>query len=203
MPQQPIHELPPDYHEVAYFTANEPRTLLWLNLLALLPLFIAFVGMNNWLEYVRGVRGTLDWGAAWLDLVMIAFALFGVLLLHEWLHGIAIMWYGHKARYGAKTAPIGRLQIPIMLYATTDNGLFRRHEFIVIALTPLIAITILGMALGFILPDRWHFYLSLAVALNAGGAIGDMWMTGIVLHYPPSTLVRDEADSIRIFTNTH
>ena len=194
-----IRELPSDYHEVGYFTANDQRTLLWLNLLALIPLFIAFVGMNNWLELVRGIRGALDWCAAWLDLVMITFSLFGVLLLHEWLHGLAIMGYGHKAYYGAKTAAIGPLKIPIMLYATTKDGLFRRHEFIVIALTPLIAITFLGMALGFILPDRWHFYLALAVALNAGGAIGDMWMTGIALHYPASILVRDEADSIRIF----
>jgi hypothetical protein len=36
--------------------------------------------------------------------------------------------------------------------------------------------------------------------LNAGGAIGDLWMTGLALRYSSTALVRDEADSIRIFT---
>jgi Putative zincin peptidase len=199
MTRAAITELPPTYREVFYFTANDPQTLLRLNLWALVPMLIALVGINNWLAGVRGLRGVLIWDTAWLDILPIAFALVGVLLLHEWLHGLAIQWYGHKSRYGAKYAALGKLQIPIMLYATTDNGLFRRHEFIVIALTPLLVITLLGMAAGFILPDNWHFYLTLAVILNAGGAIGDIWMTWLVLRYPASSLVRDEADSIRIY----
>jgi hypothetical protein len=39
----------------------------------------------------------------------------------------------------------------------------------------------------------------MAVVLNAGGAIGDMWMTAIALRYDPSILIRDEEDSMRIF----
>ncbi|MFN8373925.1 MAG: DUF3267 domain-containing protein [Anaerolineae bacterium] len=200
MPHQAIHELPAAYHEVGYYTANDPQILLRLNLLSLLPLFAAYVGMSLWFSFVRSGRGSWDVGSAWVDVIGLVFALFGVLLLHEWLHGIAIAFYGHKARYGAKFATLGRLKIPIMLYATTDNGLFRRYEFMVIALTPLIAITVLSMLAAFILPDRWHFYLTLAAALNAGGAIGDLWMTWVVLRYPVSALVRDEADSIRVYT---
>ncbi len=195
----PIQELPPNYREVFYFTLNDQQTLLRLNLASLVPLFVAFIGMNNWLAFVRSMRGTLDWGSAWLDIVVIAFALVGVLIVHEWLHGLAIAWFGHKARYGAKFGELGRLKIPMMLYATTDDGLFRRHEFIVVALTPLVVITLLGMCLGIILSDRWHFYLTLAVAINAGGAVGDMWMSWMVLRYPASALVRDEADSVRVF----
>jgi hypothetical protein len=36
--------------------------------------------------------------------------------------------------------------------------------------------------------------------LNAGSAIGDLWMTAEVLRYPRSAIVRDEADGIRIYT---
>lgn len=200
MARTPITELPPNYREVLYFTANDPQILLRLNLWALLPMLIAFIGMSSWLALVRSLRGTWTWDTVWLDILPIVFALAGVLVLHEWLHGLAIQWYGHKPRYGAKYSQLGRLKLPIMFYATTDNGLFRRHEFIIIALTPLLVITLLGMAVGFILPDNWHFYLTLTVVLNAGGAIGDLWMTGLALRYSSTALVRDEADSIRIFT---
>jgi hypothetical protein len=199
MARQPIHDLPPNYREVAHFTISEPQTLFWVNVAALIPLYIAYIEMSNWLVWVRSLRGVLDWGSDSLDGVVIICTLFGVLLLHEWLHGLAIAWFGYKARYGVKFASLGFLKIPVVLYATTDDGLFRRNDFIVVALAPLIGITLLGMLLGFITPDRWHLYLTFSVAINAGGAIGDLWMTWIVLRYPVSALVRDEADGIRVF----
>jgi hypothetical protein len=199
MARQPIHDLPHNYREVLHFTISEPLVLFWVNVAALIPLYIAFAGISSWLVWVRSLRGALDWGNTSLDGVVIICAVFGVLILHEWLHGLAIAWFGYKARYGVKFATLGFLKIPTAFYATTDDGLFRRNDFIVVALAPLVVITLLCMILGFILPDRWHLYLALSVALNAGGAIGDMWMTWIALHYPPSALVRDEADGIRVF----
>jgi hypothetical protein len=38
------------------------------------------------------------------------------------------------------------------------------------------------------------------VVLNAANSIGDLWMTVAVLRYPRAALVRDEMDSIRIYT---
>jgi hypothetical protein len=55
------------------------------------------------------------------------------------------------------------------------------------------------MALMIVVPDALGYYVGLVIVLNAGGAIGDLWMVGIVLRYPPHALVRDEADSIRIY----
>jgi hypothetical protein len=202
MAREPITELPADYHEVKHLTANSLQAQVLLNLAALIPLYLMILFMNRWLAFVRSVRGANEGGDAAFDIIIVFVTLFGVLLLHEWLHGLAISWYGHRARYGAKALALGPIKIPAMLYATTDNGLFRRHEFIVIALAPLVVITLLGMVLGFFVPDRWHFYLALFVALNAGGAIGDMWMTWVVLRYPASALVRDEADSISVYTGS-
>lgn len=187
----PVHELPPGYHEVLHLVLLQPGKVLLVNLLALLPLGAAIAAMAGWWAFILRVRGlfpgpALPW---WLGLLL---ALVIVLPLHEWIHGQAIVWAGHRPRYGMMLTKGA-------LYATADNALLPRDVFIVIALAPLVVITLLGMALMIVLPDSLGYYAALAVIFNAGSAIGDLWMAAVVLRYPRAALVRDEADSIRIY----
>jgi hypothetical protein len=55
------------------------------------------------------------------------------------------------------------------------------------------------MLLVWFVPDWAGYYVSLGVILNAGSAIGDLWMLLVVLRYPASAIVRDEEDGIRIY----
>lgn len=112
--------------------------------------------------------------------------------LHELLHGLAIRWMGHRPRYGM------RLDMGV-LYATADDACFPRNQFIVIALAPLMVITLVGMGLMLVLSDAVAYYIGLMIVLNASGAVGDLWMTWEVLRYPAHALIRDEADRIRVY----
>lgn len=49
------------------------------------------------------------------------------------------------------------------------------------------------------LPQWLVYYATIGAVVNAGGAVGDLWSVGVVLRYPASALVRDEADSFRIY----
>jgi hypothetical protein len=191
----PIRELPPGYREVKHLIVTASNTILWLNILAIPPMILAFLLMVAWGSFAVRVRGPLI-GAVGGDTspyVALIALLLVMIPLHEGAHGLAIVWVGHKPRFGAKLSKM-------VVYATTDTGLFRRGEFLLVALTPLVALTLLGMSLVFFIPDRIGYYVSLAVVLNAGSAIGDLWMVAEVLRYPPSAIVRDEADGIRIYT---
>lgn len=193
--QTPISILPDNYVEAKHLVATEQRTLLWLNLASLVPLVLALLFMGWWGAVVRQLRGpyntafseSLSWLIAVVIVVIVTFG------GHELAHGLAIRWAGHKPRFGMKLHKG-------VLYATADGALFPRNQFIVIALAPLVLITLMGMFLMVFVPDSIGYYVGLIVVLNAAGAIGDMWMTAVVLRYPPDALVRDEADSIRIFT---
>jgi hypothetical protein len=198
MPQQtPIHELPPGYREVRYLAATEGRVLLWLNVFSLVPLVIALAGVGIWGAFVRRLRGSspsLFWeNIPWLVAVIIVIVL--MIVLHEWIHGLAIRWMGYKPRYGINLAKG-------VFFATTDNGLFWRNQFIMVALAPLVIITLAGMALMIFTPDSLGYYIGLIVVMNAAGAIGDLWMAAVVSRYPDNALIRDEADSIRIYTHS-
>ena len=190
----PIRELPPQYCEALHYVLTEGRRLLWLNIAALVPTVLAVVAMAGWWVLVRQLRGgepetavTIPW---WLGIPAV-FVTF--LPLHELLHGLAIQSFGHRARYGFK------LNVGV-LYATADQALFRRNEYIVVALAPLIGITLLSMLLMVFVPGGLAYYVAIGVVLNAGGAIADVWSAFLLLRFPASALVRDEEDGFRVYT---
>lgn len=193
MPPAPLHTLPEGYAEVKGVTLTESRLLLWLNLFSLLPLALMLGWMALWWSIVD------QWGAPetaatveipWLLGLVAVFLV--VLPLHELLHGLAIRYFGHRVRYGAKLSKG-------VLYATAENALFRRNEYIAVALAPLVGITLLVMGLMVVAPPWLAFYAALAAVVNAGGAVGDLWATWVVRRYSVSALVRDTADGFQIY----
>ena len=187
----PLHQLPAGYTEVRHVVLTESRLLLRLNLLSLLPLALMLIWMALWWGLVSPGRASvpapdIPW---WLSLIAILLVVFP---LHELLHGLAIRCFGHHARYGAKLSKG-------VLYATAENALFRRHEYLIVALAPVVLITLAAMLLMRLVPAWLAYYLALAAVINAGGAVGDLWAARVVSRYSPRALVRDEADGFRVY----
>jgi hypothetical protein len=194
----PIKSLPEGYREVYYLSVTDMVALVWLNLLSLVLLAAFAILMIAW---IAGVRHLRDPYAASTQIPGL-FLWIGVILVlpfHEWIHGLAIHGVGHKPIYGIKWADFGRVKLPLVLYTTAGDVFFRRPEFIFVALAPVVVITALGMVIVAVLPDYLAYYVALAVVINGAGAVGDFWMVVVTLRYPADCLVRDEADSIRIY----
>lgn len=188
----PIRQLPPDYSEVRSITLTEHGLLLRLNLLALLPMGAALALMIVWTAIIPSIGGADDGAPWWLNVIL---TLLIVLPLHEFLHGVAIQITGHRPRYGMKLAQG-------VLYATADGAFFRWREYVFIALTPLVAITALGMILMPFITDGWRILIVMAVVLNAGGAIGDLWSVWTLRHFPEDTLIQDRGDSFSVYARS-
>ncbi len=189
----PIYELPPDYAEIRHVLLTEDRLLIRLNLLAVVPLVGMIVWLALWWLIVSLGRApdaapapNIPW---WLAVVVI-FVL--VLPVHEFIHGVTIALFGYKVRYGAKLSKG-------VLYATSDHALFRRGQYLAIALAPFVVITLLAMLIMAIAPQWLGYYTAIAAVFNAGGAVGDLWSVGVIWRYPPPLLVRDEADGFRLY----
>ena len=88
-----------------------------------------------------------------------------------------------------------------MLYATSPGYAYRRNNYVVIALAPFVFISILVVLGMWLLQGTlWVVLLGLCGAVNASGAIGDMWITMVVLRYASTAYVMDERDGIRVFS---
>lgn len=132
-------------------------------------------------------------GGWWVDPVNVLALLVlvsAILIPHEWLHGLAIRYYGGKPRYGVGLAHF----ILPYAYATTDHR-FTRNQFIVVLLTPLVVLTLLGVPLMLVFEWGW---IALPLAANAGGAVGDLWMTLVLLGYPAHVTAEDHKSGFRI-----
>lgn len=184
--------LPAGYRQVLSWRVTEkPGRFIAMQLLGVLCLLIfgaVFAGLAVSIGNLpRQMRfGLGETGLAFVG-VIATFA------LHELTHGVFMRMLGAAPRFGA-------MWKRLMLYTTSPGFFFRRNDYALITLAPLgllSALVVLGMALA--QGTAWVALLALCGAVNASGAIGDMWITLIVLRYPRTAYVMDERDGIRVY----
>lgn len=130
-------------------------------------------------------------GSVLLFLVLMLLAIFGVILLHELVHGLFIWWFtGSRPKFGVGTG---------YAYAAAPDWYFPRWQHLIIAVAPLLLISGAGLALLPFLPMSTFFYLFVALMMNAVGSVGDLAMVGWLLLQPGHALVRDTGPAIYIY----
>ena len=189
----PPGTLPPNYEQVLHWRVTQSiwRVII-LNLLALpLGLIIGVAFFIFLFQFGRPPIVKFYDSNQFLIFALLSTAM--VLIVHEWVHGIAMQAYGARPKYGI-------IWKGLMLYASAPGHAFRRNQYLVIALAPLVVLSLLA-CLGILLlagsPIVWM--MPVYAVTNGGGAIGDVWMSLIVLRYPSYAYVVDERDGMRIF----
>lgn len=136
------------------------------------------------------VPESVGWLATPVNILVLVFLGTAILVPHEWLHGLAIQYYGGEPHYGVGVA---HFVLPYA-YATTDHE-FTRNQFIVVLLTPLVVMTLVGVPLMLLLEWGW---LVIPLTLNAAGAVADIWMTLMVVSYPAHIRIVDHEIGVKI-----
>jgi hypothetical protein len=184
-------EVPPRYREALYWRITQSSwTLTVVNLLSLPMAALMGLLFFGWVVLFNRMPGELT-----LQLPEVASLVAGVvvtLVLHELAHGLAMMAYGARPRFGI-------LWEGLMVYATSPGYAFRRNKYIVIVLAPLVGLSLAALMAILILPPVWAVLVALCATVNAAGAVGDLWILRITLRYPGHAYVMDERDGMRIF----
>ncbi len=184
---------PPGYRLAHRFTLTRRSALIWLNVIGTLLFVVAlaavFAGLIAYDS--RGAPWVVDTlpdaFPAWGYLLLLA----GTLVLHEALHGAAILLFGQRPRFGAKLTRL-------VLYTTSD-AFFPRHQYMIITLAPLVVIALLGIPGLLLLPRGLAIWAGVMVAMNTASAVGDLWVAAVIASFPAETLFRDEADGMSAF----
>ncbi|MBK8986910.1 MAG: DUF3267 domain-containing protein [Chloroflexi bacterium] len=193
MPTIPVSgSLPNDYQEVLYWrVTDKPTHVIAIQILALISLVIFGLIFFVLAVSLGKMPTQIAFGMGEIGAVLL-----GVLLamgLHELTHGLTMQMFGAEPKYGI-------LWKGLMLYATSPGYAYPRNNYIVIALAPFVVISTFVISGMWLLQGTlWVPLFALCGIFNASGAIGDMWMTMIVLRYPATAYVMDERDGLRLF----
>ena len=184
--------LPSDYQEVLSWKVTEKRSrVITLNILGVLFFVIFGLIFSSLAVRLGKLQSEGEYGLGEISLVIVGILL--TFILHELTHGLAMRMFGAKPKYGV-------IWKGLMLYATSPGYAYRRNNYIVIALAPFVFISILVVLGMWLLQGTlWVALLGICGIINASGAIGDLWITMIVLRYATTAYVMDERDGIRVF----
>jgi hypothetical protein len=133
-----------------------------------------------------------------LDIGLLILLIVGIMLvvvapLHEALHALGF-WLLGRDRPGFKLE-LGKFG---MGFYAAGNCLLSRREYLLMALMPLGGITLLGGLLWLLLPSLGPWFY-LAMALNAAGAVGDLWIVWLIIRAHPQALCLDSSYEMAVF----
>ncbi|GAC1566524.1 MAG: hypothetical protein NVS3B14_09560 [Ktedonobacteraceae bacterium] len=178
--------------ELALLEQDQLLPLAKLSLQMLLASAL-FFGLLNYVAYAlryHTLHLSITGGGVLLWLVISAVGYYLMLPLHELLHGAAFLLWGGRPYFGAK--------LPYALYCGAKNQLFRRNQYLVVGLAPLIVITLAGISVTLISPVIAAYTLAVTVG-NISGAAGDVWSVARLLRLPETTLVEDTEAGYRVW----
>jgi hypothetical protein len=186
--------LPDNYQEVlSWKVTGKPIRVITLNILGVF-LFVIFWVIFSGLAVSLGklpAEGEFKFGLGEISLIVAGILL--TFVLHELTHGLVMRMFGARPRYGI-------IWKGPMLYATSPGYAYHRNNYVVIALAPFVFIsTLVVLGMWLLQGTLWVALLGICGIVNASGAIGDIWITMIVLRYPVTAYVMDERDGIRVF----
>ena len=127
----------------------------------------------------------------WLVINFVGYFL--MLPLHELLHGASFLLWGGRPYLGVK--------LPYALYCGAKNQLFGRNQYLVVALTPLVVITLAGIICTLLSPVLASYTLSVTVG-NISGAAGDAWSARRIMKIPATALMEDTEAGYRAWELT-
>jgi hypothetical protein len=133
-----------------------------------------------------GVRTATDW-------VLILLTVLATLGIHELVHGAAYRLLGYQVSYGMSRHLLA-------VYAAAFDQWQTRNHNLIVALAPLIVLTVILVPLLAIQSHTIVLVALAALLMNTGGAVGDLYLAWRLLRLPRTALLYDiDTETMLIF----
>jgi hypothetical protein len=171
------------------------RPLLMISVVMLIIGTVFFVVLNiaSYIAQTHSTPGQIGgWGLfLWIGINILAYIV--VMFLHEGLHALAFLFWGGKPYFGAK--------LPVALYCGAKNQLFRRNQYLVVGLAPLVVISLAAIIFTLYSPVLASYTLFASIG-NFSGAAGDVWSVWKIHRHPAEVLIEDTESGYRVWEIT-
>lgn len=139
-----------------------------------------FIGFND------GLRASVNLWTFIFALIFYALAI----PLHELVHAVFFLLYGDntKIRFGFKNG---------LAYASAPGVFYKRHQYLIIALSPFILISTLTLLIG---SAQDHIAIAIIVlVLHTASCAGDFYYTYQLLTHPEVTYCEDTDAGVTLY----
>jgi len=199
MGMQSTQALPAEYVAVGTFDLrNNSRAMLQMNLLGFGLFAVSAWVFSSLLSLLRPADMSTGFAVSvaglnsglWLVLVIIVLTMVMV-VLHEAVHGFFFWAY---TRAMPKFAFRG-----VYAYAAAPAWYLPKRQYLIVALAPLVVLSLLGVALMALIPADWFLALLFFLITNASGAVGDLWVVVWLLRQPRNCYANDRGDAVTLY----
>lgn len=126
-----------------------------------------------------------------LGAVLILVVMLVSILLHELVHGLFFWVFArHRPEFG-----IG----PGYAFAAMPDWFYPKYQYLVVVLSPLILLTCAGLLASTFVPLAWLGLLLAGMIINAGGAIGDIYVAWLISREKRQVWVKDTGDGFQLY----
>ena len=181
-----VTKLPSNYRLAREIDMRKDKKMaFWLNVAGTVLFFaLCVVGY-----FIHPIDSTFDF--KFIYIIVVIAGLLAYIILHELTHALFMRIFIHnRVNFGFHV---------YAAYAGMRDGYFRRLEYIIIALAPVV---ILGIALGllnFFLPSGWFWTIFIIQGQNIAGAVGDYYVIYLLTKTSSKTLINDDGMSMRYY----
>ena len=154
-------------------------------------LFLSAVRADTVIAILRALVWLQAAGVLAIILVLVALQ-FLMVVLHEAVHGAFFAVF-------TRERPAFGLKPPFAAYAAAPDWYLPRDQHLVTGFGPFVVITLVGVALLFVVPAAVVPPLLFIIVSNAAGAVGDFLMIAWLLRQPREALVKDTGSAITIY----
>ncbi|MBO0797026.1 MAG: DUF3267 domain-containing protein [Ktedonobacteraceae bacterium] len=190
-----VTSLPEEFEEWSTIDLKRDKSLMIVLSILSIVVFLGtgwlFFMLANWLAPAFVSNSTQTFGP--LE-ILIGLLVVSVVMLvgHEAIHGLFFwIFTGNRPVFGFHW---------VYAYAAAPGWYIPRVPFIIIGLAPLVLITLLGLLLlPFVSSVLVALTFVLAMTLNAGGAVGDLYVVCWLLGKRGPLLIRDYGDGMTVY----
>jgi hypothetical protein len=162
------------------------RLAILLNAAALLVSLLAFFLLAGFAAVIRPGMMSLSGRISVGTLLILVGLVVLLLTIHELIHGFFFWVFTHSR-------PVFAIR-PLYAYAGAPAWYIPVRQYAIISISPLGIIGAVGLLLILLAPESWVMTIAFLVALNTGGAVGDLLIYARLFKLPPSSLANDTGD---------
>lgn len=197
MKKTATNTLPQGYTLTRTLDIRQTKNLILVNVLGVVLLIASWIGFAGLANAIH--PGSMNFSfssgnirSALLSLLTLVVVIVVMLFVHEGFHGLCFWIF-------TKTRPLFAFK-GFYAYAAAPDWYLPKGQYLITGLAPLVGITVICVALMFVLPVWWMSPLVWMLVLNTSGACGDLWMVYWLLRSPSDVLARDKGDVLEFYT---